>query len=350
MTNSHALRAGAALAAALALAFALPLGSAAAGPAKTTAKPAAPAPTGSTLAEVEKASLQKRYDAVVAYAHANAKAADAEEAMKRAVDLAEELENWAKVVEHAGEFETAFGSSKEKAEVLLSKAGAFAHLEKKAEATAAYDACTKAAKLEVNGAQWVWNLFQAYGTYLTEADDAEGAKKVYEAARAFFEVDPNLAKQLERPIDSALKNLALIGNDPPAFPEDAKDMDGKPIVLADLKGKVVMLDFWATWCGPCRTELPNVVAVYKKWHAKGFEIVGVTLDDSGKEAAIKEFTKKLEMPWPQFFDGGGWGNAVAQIYGVGSIPHTILIGKDGKVVKFGVRGPAVEKAVEKLLK
>ncbi len=125
------------------------------------------------------------------------------------------------------------------------------------------------------------------------------------------------------------------------------DLRGQEIDLAKMKGKVVLVDFWATWCGPCVAEMPNVVAAYEKYRGKGFEVIGISLDED--KAAVEQFVAEKKMPWPQHFDGKGWGNELAQQFGIQGIPATFLVGKDGKIVASNLRGPALEKAVEEAL-
>jgi len=132
------------------------------------------------------------------------------------------------------------------------------------------------------------------------------------------------------------------------FPDfNEKDVAGKPLSIASYKGKVVLLDFWATWCGPCRAELPNVIATYKKYHDQGFEIIGVSLDQD--QAKLTGFTKSMNMTWPQFFDGQGWQNKLAVKYGIASIPATFLLNGEGKIIGKDLRGDALEAAVAKTL-
>src|SRR5262249_38234100 len=150
---------------------------------------------------------------------------------------------------------------------------------------------------------------------------------------------------LDNMITQRRADFDAIGGEPKAF--DVKDQNGQPLSLEKFKGKPVMIDFWATWCGPCRAELPNVLAAYKKYHDKGFEIVGISLDQDEKE--FKSFIKAKGMTWPQFFDGKGWGNEVAQLYGVRSIPQTYLLDQDGKIYRVGLRGDSLSRAVGALL-
>jgi len=134
-----------------------------------------------------------------------------------------------------------------------------------------------------------------------------------------------------------------------AFPDfEEKDLEGNPLSIGKFKGKVLLVDFWATWCGPCVAELPNVLKAYEKYHGKGFEIVGISLD-SDKEK-LTAFIKKNNVAWPQYFDGKGWQSKLGEKYGINSIPATYLLDKEGKILAKDLRGEALDKAVEQAVK
>ena len=130
---------------------------------------------------------------------------------------------------------------------------------------------------------------------------------------------------------------------------EAPTPDGQTLSVSQVaqNAKVLMIDFWASWCGPCRAEMPNVKATYEKYHAQGFDIIGVSLDEDAD--AWKKAIADLGMAWPQISDLKGWESHPAQLYGIQAIPATVLI-KDGKIVARGVRGEALAPKVEELLK
>lgn len=141
------------------------------------------------------------------------------------------------------------------------------------------------------------------------------------------------------------QNVLAPGKPAPDFTETKAD--GSSMSLSDLKGKVVLLDFWASWCGPCRKENPNVVNMYAKYKNKGFTVMSVSLDQDKSRwlAAIEQDN----LIWPNHVsDLGGWRSKVAQQYGVRGIPFTVLIDQDGNIIGTNLRGPALEQELARI--
>ena len=133
------------------------------------------------------------------------------------------------------------------------------------------------------------------------------------------------------------------------FPDfTTTNLDGGPLSVGALKGKLVLVDFWATWCPPCVGEIPNLIATYQKHHNEGFEIIGVSLDENS--SALESFMKAHDgMTWQEYFDGKHWSNTLAVKYGVSQVPFNLLIGPNGRIIARDLRGPNLEMAVAEAL-
>lgn len=174
----------------------------------------------------------------------------------------------------------------------------------------------------------------------------------FEKQEALVELIPESAKNNER-IARFISNVQIakktaVGQKYIDF--TSKDPNGKEVKLSDFisKNKYTLVDFWASWCGPCKREMPNVIAAYKEFSKKGFGIVGVSLDS--KEADWKEAIKTWGMTWPMMSDLKGWDCEGAAIYAVRSIPATVLIDQEGTIIARNLRGDAIKEKLSELLK
>jgi len=170
-------------------------------------------------------------------------------------------------------------------------------------------------------------------------------KEGIQALNSYIEADPRSSNASEARAIIANPRLAN-ENLAPGF--NVRSVSGEDVSLEKLRGKIVLLDFWATWCGPCREEMPAVKEIWKKYRGDQFVILGISLDrDRG---ALNRYLNQEGITWPQVYDRAGDQSSLSRVYGVRGIPHTVLIDQDGIVRAVGLRGGALASKVGELIK
>lgn len=184
-------------------------------------------------------------------------------------------------------------------------------------------------------------LFYDFRYYIPEEKQQDLAAQSSDVFKSVAGIDKLMAR---------LENLKKVAVGKKFTDFEMKDVKGDMRKLSDYvgQGKVVLIDFWASWCPPCRKETPKLVELYKQYKGKGFEIVGISLDS--KQDAWEKGIKDLHITWPQLSDLQGWKNGGAAIYSVNSIPHTILVDKDGTIIAKNIHGDEIEAKLKEALK
>lgn len=174
------------------------------------------------------------------------------------------------------------------------------------------------------------------------------AQLIKNSLQHFQQSDDPQIKQTLPMLEGINRRLQLPGN---KIELSGKLLDGSELDWQSYRGKVVLVDFWATWCGPCRAEVPNILKMYEAYHDKGFEVLGISLDNTADDA--ESYIEQEDIPWPTLFSDKqserGWRHPMAVRYGITGIPQAILVNREGKVVHMTARGPILERELRKLL-
>lgn len=195
----------------------------------------------------------------------------------------------------------------------------------------------------------VMSRAQMLGETLGEAGDRDRMIDYYgKLSTAMRDSGIEVLVAQAKQIEGQLRRIKLPGN---VMELEGATLTGEKFDWASYRGKVVLVDYWATWCAPCRQELPNVKKAYKKYHAQGFEVIGISLDDDPDK--LQSFLNDQKIAWTTLFEPEeqyrGWSHPMAVRYGISAIPMAILVGKDGKVVSMSARGPELSRLLEELL-
>lgn len=203
--------------------------------------------------------------------------------------------------------------------------------------------------------QFVKEHNNSYVSLLVIGDMASNANALPTAKKLFASITPEVKKselgvkltQYFAQLDAAKIKQPEVGDLATDFIQN--DPNGKAVKLSDFKGKYVLLDFWASWCGPCRQENPNIVAAYNKYNSKGFTVLGVSLDkENGREAWLNAI-KNDGLVWTQLSDLKFWQNEVARMYSIESIPTNFLIDPNGKIIAKNLRAEFLHTKLEEIL-
>lgn len=200
-------------------------------------------------------------------------------------------------------------------------------------------------RFEDQGENLTVNDARAAFTFAMEVEsvDPKLARQVYtDYIKIFAAATSPQLKGFTKALENNMKGIDRLGKE---IEITGKTVDGKDFDLKKLKGKVVLVDFWATWCGPCIAEMPNMLRAYEKYHKRGFEIIGVSLDRG--DAEITQFNETRDIPWASINVEDS--RKLADRYGVQAIPYPVLVDQAGRVVSVRARGPQLERLLERLL-
>jgi len=183
--------------------------------------------------------------------------------------------------------------------------------------------------------------FEVYDNFFLEPDAGE-LDTVYHGLDTGLQ-NSYYGKKIKNVLEKT--KMTAVGNPAPEFTQN--DVSDKPVALSSFRGKYLLIDFWASWCGPCRAENPNVLKAYHQYNPKGFDILGVSLDD--KKDKWEQAIQKDHLTWTQVSDLKGWKNSAAEQYGINAIPMNFLLDKNGKIIARGLRGEELEKKLHEVL-
>ena len=203
-------------------------------------------------------------------------------------------------------------------------------------------------QVEQDGATWQDVMIARNLGQIGEMGQDKMAVKALNELLAIFRKsrDPDIRQMLPE-LEATARLVNLMGN---KIELEGTLLNGKPLDWESFRGKVVLVDFWATWCGPCRSEVPNILKNYRAYHDQGFDVLGISLDDT-REAA-ESYVKQMSIPWPTVFSDKpgetGWRAPLARKYAINAIPRAILVNKEGIVISMVARGPLLDHELEKI--
>jgi peroxiredoxin len=298
------------------------------------------APPPATVSELQLAHDRALLRSLAAYIAAKPKAEDVDQAYLALFDKAIEHDWFLEYEEPARRYLANFPDGPVRALAQIVATMARAQAGQFAEALKQYQALiTGLGKPEQEefAVQFTDSLAQAAST----AGAYDIARQVYETLLERYGESPTLRQKMR----ADLNRLAMIGKPAPRLV--VKDVEGNTLRLEDLRGRYVLIDFWATWCAPCVSELPRIQAAFARYRESGFMVVGISLDET--KAAVVDFTRTRKLPWRQIHNASCGGDLV-EAFGVGAIPATFLLDPQGTVIRIELRGPALDQVLAQLIK